>query len=112
MNKRPTEEVGRLFVVIWRYLNADGCYVLHSLHMSHGGTNLAVIFFGSSGTHLLDHLAAYGAGFAAGQVTVVAVGQVNAYFLGSLHLEAVHGFTGLGNIDLVVVGIAHCNSLL
>ena len=28
--------------------------------------------------HLLDHLAADGAGFAAGQVTVVAVGQVDA----------------------------------
>ena len=30
--------------------------------------------------HLLDHLAADGAGFAGGQVTVVAVGQVDAHF--------------------------------
>ena len=32
----------------------------------------------SYGTHLLDHLAADGAGFAGGQVTVVTVGQVHA----------------------------------
>ena len=62
--------------------------------------------------HLLDHLAANGAGFAGGQVAVVAVGQVDANFLGSLHLELVHGFLGLGNIDPVVIGIAHLNSLL
>ena len=30
--------------------------------------------------HLLDHLAADGAGFAGGQVTVIAVGQVHADF--------------------------------
>ena len=28
--------------------------------------------------HLLDHLAAHGAGFTGGQVTIVAVGQVDA----------------------------------
>ena len=33
---------------------------------------------GSYGAHVLDHLAADGAGFAGGQVTVVAVGQVHA----------------------------------
>ena len=53
--------------------------------------------------HLLDHLAADGAGLAGGQVTVVTVGQVHANFARSLHLEAVHSFTSLGNIDLVVV---------
>ena len=30
--------------------------------------------------HLLDHLAAHGAGLAGGQVTVVAIGQVDADF--------------------------------
>ena len=56
--------------------------------------------------HLLDHLAADRAGFPGGQVTVVAVLQVNADFLGSLHLELVHSFLGLGNIDPVVI-VAH-----
>ena len=45
-------------------------------------------------------------------MTVVAVGQVDAHFLGSLHLELVHGFLSLGNIDPVVIGIAHLDSLL
>ena len=62
--------------------------------------------------HLLDHLAADGAGLAGGQVAVIAVGQVDAHFLGSLHLEAVHGLAGLGNVDLVVVRVAHFGSLL
>ena len=62
--------------------------------------------------HLLDHLAADGAGFPGGQVAVVAVGQVDAHFLGSLHLEAVHSLTGLGNVQLVVVRVAHIESLL
>ena len=57
----------------------------------------------SCGAIVLDHLAADGAGFTACQVTVVAVGQVNAHFLSSLHLETVHSFPCLGNIDLVVV---------
>ena len=53
--------------------------------------------------HLLDHLAADGAGFTAGQVAVVAVGQVDANFLGSLHLETVHCLACLRNIDLIVI---------
>ena len=64
----------------------------------------------SCGTHILDHLAADGAGFAACQVTVVAVLQVDTNFLSSLHLEAVHSFPCLGNVDLVVV--LHIFSLL
>jgi hypothetical protein len=40
-------------------------------------------------------------------VTVVAVGQIDTDFLGSLHLELVHGLTSLGNVDLVVVIVAH-----
>ena len=75
-------------------------------------TALPCEFCSSYGTHLLDHLAADGAGFPGGQVAVVAIGQVDAHFLGSLHLETVHGFTGLGDIDLVVVRVAHFSSLL
>ena len=67
--------------------------------------------FSSSGTHVLDHLAADGAGFPGGQVTVVTVGQVDANFLGSLHLETVHSFTSLGDVDLIVI-VAHFDSLI
>ena len=62
--------------------------------------------------HLLDHLAADGAGLAGGQVTVVAVGQVDTDFLSDKHLEAVHSLTGLGNVQLIVVIVAHFSSLL
>lgn len=48
--------------------------------------------------HLLDHLAAYGAGLAGGQVTVIAVGQVHAnlpwcpfYILNSPNTGTVEG---------------------
>ena len=56
----------------------------------------------SYGAHVLDHLAADGAGFAGGQVTVVTVGQVHANLAGSLHLKLVHRFPSLGNVDLIV----------
>ena len=94
------------------FLNRKGSYVLDILYMTHCNPILSDIIYGSCGTYVLDHLAADGAGFAGGQVTVVAVGQVNAHFLCSLHLEAVHCLTSLGNIDLVVIGIAHLSSLL
>ena len=68
--------------------------------------------FSPFGRPVLDHLAADGAGLAGSQVTVVAVGQVDTNFLRCLHLELVHGLASLRNIDLVVVGIAHRNSLL
>ena len=50
------------------------------LHISRGNPTDSLEFFSSSGTHVLDHLAADGAGFPGGQVAVVAVGQVNADF--------------------------------
>ena len=60
--------------------------------------------------HLHDHLAADGAGFTGGQVTVVTVGQVDADLGSGLHLELVHCLTGLGDVDLVVA--LHIHSLL
>ena len=57
---------------------------------------------GSYGAILFDHLAADGACFTGGQVTVVTVGQVNANFLSSLHLELLHSSLCLGNIDLII----------
>ena len=88
-------------------LCADVCCVLDSDLVALGYAVCTLECKGAYGPVIFDHLAAYRAGLTGSQVTVVAVGQVDAHFLGSLHLETVHGFTGLGDIDLVVVGIAH-----
>ena len=58
---------------------SDYSYVLHGLDMTYCNTVMALEFHSSYGTILLDHLAADGAGFPAGQVTVVAVGQVDTH---------------------------------
>ena len=89
-----------------------GSYVLDTLHMPHCNPVGSLKSRSVYGAHLLDHLAADGAGFPGSQVAVVAIGQINAHFLGSLHLETVHGLASLGDVDLVVVGIAHFDSLL
>ena len=62
------------------YSDRDSGDVLHGLNMTGSDTVMPVIARGSYGTILLDHLAADGAGLAGGQVTVVAVLQVNAHF--------------------------------
>ena len=62
--------------------------------------------------HLLDHLAANGTGFPGGQMTVVTLLQVDADFLGGLHLELLHGSLGFGDIDRVVIVVAHTSYLL
>ena len=59
-------------------LDCDCGYVLHGLYVTHGNTIMPIISHYSYGTFFLDHLAADGAGFAGGQVTVVTVGQVHA----------------------------------
>ena len=66
----------------------------------------------SYGTILFYHLTADGTCLAGGQVAVVAVGQVDADLGSCLHLEAVHSLTGLGDIQLVIVIVAHNQSLL
>ena len=55
----------------------DVYYVRNSLHMPHSSTALSLIFCSSPGTHLLYHLTPDGTCLAGGQVTVVAVGQVD-----------------------------------
>ena len=60
------------------FLYADPHYVPHRLHMPLHDPVISCKSRGSYGAHVLDHLAADGAGFAGGQVTVVAVGQVHA----------------------------------
>ena len=87
--------------------NINGNDVSNSLYVPYGGSDIADKFRSSSGTHLLDHLAADGAGLARGQVAVVAVSQVNTDFLGGLHLETIHSLPGLGDIQLIVVIVAH-----
>jgi len=61
-------------------LDCDCGYVLHGLYMTHGNTVMPVISRCSYGTFFLDHLATDGAGLTGGQVTVVAVLQVDADF--------------------------------
>ena len=64
------------------FLNRKGSYVLNILYMTHCNPILSDIIYGSCGTYVLDHLAADGAGLTGSQVTVIAVGQVDADLLG------------------------------
>ena len=84
-------------------LNRNGSYVPHIDFMPDCGTSWTGIVRTSYGPHLLDHLAAHGTGFTGSQVAVVTLLQIDAHFLGSLHLELVHGLPRLGNIQLVAV---------
>ena len=71
---------------------------------------------GSYGAHVLDHLAADGAGFAGGQVAVVAVLVFlcllfwSAYLRGGFHLELVHGFTGFRDVDVGRITVRHVSA--
>ena len=87
-------------------------YVPYRIAIIGGNPTLSGKNFASLGYPVLDHLAADGASFAGSQMTVVTVGQVDTHFLCSLHLELVHGLLGLGNVDPVIIGIAHWKSLL
>ena len=60
------------------FLYADPHYVPYCLHMPLHDPVFSRKSRGSYGAHVLDHLAADGAGFAGGQVAVVAVLQVDA----------------------------------
>ncbi len=71
-------------------------YVCYSLYMSGCNPILPLEFYSSYRTHLLYHLADDGACFPGSQMTVIAIGQVDADFLGNLHLEAVHKLTPEG----------------
>ena len=59
-------------------LNGDGRYVPNLYLMPHGSPVFTGKVRASYGTHLLDHLAADGAGLAAGEVAVIALLQVDA----------------------------------
>ena len=60
------------------FLYADPHYVPYCLHMPFHDPVVSCKSRGSYGAHVLDHLAADGAGFAGGQVAVIAVLQVDA----------------------------------
>ena len=55
------------------------------------------------GTDDVDHLSADRTRLTGGEVAVIALLEVYAYFVCALHLEAVHSFSCLGDIDLVAV---------
>ena len=61
-----------------RNSNSDSRYVPYINFVPHGSSVLAGKVRGSYGRHLLDHLAADGAGLAAGEVAVIALLQVDA----------------------------------
>ena len=84
-------------------LCADVCCVLDSDLVALGYAVCTLECKGAYGPVIFDHLAADAACLAGGQVAVVAVGQVDTDFGSSLHLEAVHSLTSLGDIDLIVV---------
>ena len=54
-------------------------YVLHCLHMPHCSPVISFKTHVSCGTHLLDHLAADGAGLAGGQVAALSAVQQIVY---------------------------------
>ena len=62
-------------------LNGDGRYVPNLDLMTNCSTVCTGIVRSSYGTHLLDHLAAHAARLTGGQVTVVALLQVDANLL-------------------------------
>ena len=70
--------------------------------MAFNDTTFALEVQSSYGFNLLDHLAADGTGLLGGQVTVVALLQVDAHLVGGLHLEAVQTLASLGNHVLLV----------
>jgi hypothetical protein len=82
--------------------------------MAHRCSALPIKSRTTYGTHLLDHLPTHGAGFAAGQVAVVALLEVDADLIGGLHLELLHALLGLGDVDAVAgrIVVAHDRSLL
>ena len=86
------------FFISISLLNGNRSYVPNLCLVPHSSPVFAGKVRASYGTHLLDHLAADGAGFAGGQVTVVTVGQVHAnlpwcpfYILNSPNTGTVEG---------------------
>ena len=88
------------------YTNAGDVLDIHLMTLCYAVRSMEC--HGSYGTIVLNHLAADGAGFAGSQVTVVAVGQVDADLGCSLHLELVHCLPCLGNVQPIVIVAHNC----
>ena len=89
------------------FLYADPHYVPHRLHMPLHDPVISCKSRGSYGAHVLDHLAADGAGFTGGEVAIVAVLEVDANLRRCFHLELVHSLASLGDVDVVAVTVRH-----
>ena len=74
------------------FLYADPHYVPHRLHMPLHDPVISCKSRGSYGAHVLDHLAADGAGLTGGQVTVVALLQVDADFFRRFFTSKNHNY--------------------
>ena len=98
--------------ILLRILDCYTHYVHDCLFVSKSSPVVPHEIHSSYGAIVLDHLAAHGAGLAAGQVTVVTVLQVHADLRGGLHLELIHSGLGLGDIQLVAVLGRHSCVLL
>ena len=96
------------------FLSMNTDHVPNCGFMSNSGTAFSVKTQSSYGSDAIDHLTADGAGFAGGQVAIVALLEVDADLIGGLHLELLHTLLGLGDIDPVAGRIvaAHNRSLL
>ena len=70
--------------------DCDGSCVTNALNMTHSCTVCPFIVRSSYGTHLLDHLAADGAGLAGGDIAVIAVLEIYADLVCSFHFELLH----------------------
>ena len=71
-----------------------------------GGNDFADKTRGSYGADVLDHLSTNGTGFLRGDITVVALFEVHADFVGGFHLESLESFFGVGLVA------CHCVFLL
>ena len=78
-NNKPSSVYSRTGLLTSTGLHLNGSYVLHGLDMTWGNAIVPGKTRSLYGKHVLDHLAADGAGLAGGQVTVVAVLEVHAH---------------------------------
>ena len=80
IGRRTTDSCALIRISCLKPLNPQRCNVHNRLYVPLRSTALPDKVRTSPGAHVLDHLAADGAGFPGSQVTIVAVGQVDAHF--------------------------------
>ena len=87
------------------FLYCNPRYVPDSNFMTRHNTVVTLKTRNSYSFHLLDHLAADGAGLAGGEVAVIALFQIDADFVRRFHLEALHRLLRLGDDQFVAAAI-------